>query len=391
MMNLNLPFKLRNGKSWSEEKPDFFGKATQTWGADFGSVTLNVRINGKIDNVREAIKSIVGYSTVWPIFDPFNPVQQGPYRLSRITPARHPGFPNLRATKILSIVGEGNRNTPGEGKIKSGDGSYGEWYEVVMAILFEIPKYAILSDNENSLGGDGVVRRPEYRRYTEWFPEEALETIARKGATWSYVDLNAHNTTPTFAGDRLLRQPKASLRIVTYDVHIDYIMLGKIIPSNAQKRLSTLNARPFPIDAYPDQNNPVPGKLAQYEAGTLLLTPSKYPSHAQAHPAVMQGQISPDLFPRTVDIERNMLIFNPPSNDETTVDLSAYGGAQLTRVRGHNLTPLPRPCNVFPQIGQIWFTATNTPYVAGRTAVLETELLYQYSDFEKLWTAPESM
>ena len=155
-------------------------------------------------------------------------------------------------------------------------------------------------------------------------------------------------------GEKMLRQAKGALKIITHDVHIDYVMLGRIIPSNGLKRISTLNSRAFPQDGYRDQSQ-AGNFLAQYGPGRMLLLPSKYPAHAQCHPAVVLGQISPDLFPKTVDIERNMLFFDPPCTSNVTVQLTRPqlglaenvpdGDPALAPipVRGHNLVPLPRP------------------------------------------------
>lgn len=396
MKNMRLPKKTPKGYYWTEEKPAFAQQSNSTWGKDHGSAVLNIRIDGSLENVRAAIKYIVGYSLPFPTYSPTNPSPQGPFKLTRIPPARHPAFPNLFATKILSVRGEGNRNTAGQGAIAAlgGDqtGTYGEWYEAVISILFEIPRYQILSDVENSIRNeDGTyTARPEYRRWTEWFPDEAMETIARKGQTWTFTNTAARSVTRTFGGDRLVRQPKGSLRVVTYDVHVDYAFLGKFIPSNGLKRLSTLNALPFPLDAYYDQNA-AGAALAQFPAGTLLLQPSKYPPHAQCHPAVIAGQISADLFPRTVDIERNFLFFDPPTTETLTVDLSAYGGLPNTRVRGHQLVPLPSPVTTAGvHNGQIWFAAVNTAFTS-QTTTTPNELLYPYSNFENLWKSAESM
>ena len=117
MNNMQLPYPLTSGKSWTVDKPTFSEASNQTWAADSGSRVVNFRINGKTDNLRALIKYMVGYSQVFPTFNPSNTGAQGPYRLSRVAPARHPDMPNLRCTKILSIKGEGNRNTTGEGAI----------------------------------------------------------------------------------------------------------------------------------------------------------------------------------------------------------------------------------------------------------------------------------
>ena len=64
MKNMNLPVKLPSGRSFTEEKPSFAQRSTESWGGDFGSKVLNIKIDGGLDNVRAAISYIVGYSSV---------------------------------------------------------------------------------------------------------------------------------------------------------------------------------------------------------------------------------------------------------------------------------------------------------------------------------------
>ncbi len=402
MNGMILTYKLTSGRSWTEESPKFDQRSTETWGADFGSKVLNIYINGLAANVRAAIAYIVGYSECVSVatgqrYDPANPAIQAPFKLKHYAPARHPINSGLRATKILSVTGTGKRNLTNDGAAASRpvDGTTGQYFEALVSILFEIPKYPIMSDDENSLAG---TPRPEYRRYTLWEPTEAMETIARKGQTWTFMHPAARavqvnvgsNVGGTVGADRLLRQAKGGLKVTTFDVAMPFVFLGRMIPSNGLNRLSTLNAAAFPYDADLDQNT---GLKAQFRPGVLLMLPSKYTQHAQCHPALLNGQVSADFFPQTLDVERNFLFFDPPSTDTTTIDLNAYAtGNAGTLVRGHNLAPLNSPITApGPQRGSIWFTAKSTPFVTGQISVTASELLYPYSDFEKLWQAPESM
>lgn len=202
---------------------------------------------------------------------------------------------------------------------------------------------------------------PEYLRNHFWTPEVNLETQARKGETWYFCQPNIGQT--TFPGDRLLRQPKGVIKITGYQIHEDYVLLGKLVPSNYEHRIGTVNSRPFPFVAYPDQNKAT-GTLVQRVPGTCLLMAPKITPSAMVHPAVLAGEISPNLFPRNVDVETTILVFDPPSIDTTTIDLSGtdrygfpYNGSSTTLVRGHNLQPLVIPF-VFPLA---WDSAT--PYV----------------------------
>ena len=166
---------------------------------------------------------------------------------------------------------------PASALIIAGTGIGGEWQYANLSILFEIPKYDILDDDQNF----GL---PEYLRYTEWLPVENLETIARKGQTLTFLANPARGKSRRPRnGDRLLRQPAGALKVITYDVAIDWVMLGRLIPSNILKRISTVNSALFPRYAYPDQTS-ANGGLAQYRPGTLLGAPSKFTSRAQAAP-----------------------------------------------------------------------------------------------------------
>lgn len=452
MFGMTLPDQLPSGIFWSEEIPQgSVQSSSMNFASDSGKVVLNIRIAGGVDNLRQAIAYILGYSEVQGDTD------HGPYVLFRKTPARHPAFPALRATQILSAQGRGLKDYGGVDVLS---GVYGEWALTYLSIMFEIPRYPILEDSENTIAG---VRQPEYRRYCEWDFDINLETLARKGITWYFLDSNAKAVTRTFPGDRMLRQPKGVLKITWYDVHWDWVYLGRIIPSNYFKRVGTVNALAFPQFPYRDQN--VAGFFGvQFQPGTCLLMPPKIKSRTQNHPAVMKDEINPDYFPRTVDVETSMLIFDPDTDDRGTVDLSAIlGGNRATPIRGHNLCPLPRPSAT----GYSWYASYGdlTPPLTGgppsritsasnlarltdeQTAYLvanpvffaelgalsqahlqnqinvfnaqppdrlavalqnvqtnilytllmpsqfasQNQLLYQYSDFEQLWASPESL
>lgn len=425
-VNAGLIAQLPSGAWWSEEKPAFTQQSTQSYGSDFGSAVLNIKIDGSVLNLKNAIAYIVGYSqcissTTGQPFDPNLADNQSPFYLSRKIPAIHPIYSGLYATKILSITGMGNWDIPNRGALIKGSGVAGEWRYAIISILFEIPKYPIMTDQQNAIldsSGNIVIRLPEYLRYTEFLPEENYETLARKGQKWSFLSPETRqggNIVKTYNGDRLLRQPKGALKIITYDVHQDYVMLGRLVPTNGLKRLSTLNALPFPLVAYRNQNEAADAALgsgpeyAQYQPGTLLLMPSKYPPHAQCHPAVLDAGGQPlmlSYFPRTVDVERNFLFFDPPSRDTVTVNLANIPGvangpyvlqAAATLVRGHNLAPLVEPLKVGPLAGQTWFTAVNiqppqSVLNINPTVPLPSDqvLTYPYSNFEGLWQPAES-
>lgn len=398
---MSLGYKLPSGRSWTEElPPGGMSRSTMAFAADSGVRVLNIKINWLA--LAEAIKYIVGYSVTTPVFNPASPSAQGPYTLSRFPPARHPAWPNLRATRILSVTGHTpSRATGGganAGAVYSGitDGTYGNWQYAYLSIQFEVPKYPIMSDVELQSAGIGVGTRPEYLRNHLWEFDCDTENLARRGETWAYC-LGANITgVKTVPGDRLLRQPKGIIRITGYDIHEDYVKLGRMIPVNYFNRLGTVNSLAFPQHAYRDQNQAgdVP---VQLRPGTCLLLKPRITSHTQMHPAVLAGQIDANYFPRTVDVETNILYFNPPTTETSTIDLSAatYGPGSATQViYGHNLTGVPIPSNTAPHVGTQWFAARRfsgpLPDVPGNPTS-DTQLLHRYSNFEKLWGSVESL
>lgn len=445
---MNLPEPLSSGKSYTEEVPEgTIEQQAASFGADFGSKVLNIKIKGSWDNLREAIKYIVGYSeTVSSVggqpFNPYNAAVQGPYYLRRIDPARHPHFKGMRATKILGVTGKGiSKDHP---VTRHAAGTTGTYEFIYISILFEIPKFPYFSDREIlddiSSRGYGAVGLPipEYLRYSLYEFEPNVETLARKGVTWYLPNSSANSVSRFFTGDRFARTAKGVLKITTYDVHEDYVKLGRLYPKNHFNRTSKLNSRPFPRYGFRDQNTgTLLDNIVRFDTGTLLLLPTKVTPHAQCHPAVMTGAVHLSYFPRTVDVETNMVYFDPETDDETFIDLSdvsKYGEdwtltASATKVRGHNLVPLPKPINSGPT-GYLWYTAVNNAVnwsasqiyattgpntaavyngryyryinVAPSAGNLPTDpvywtegiandksLLYEYADFEKLWAPVE--
>lgn len=404
MENLNLLQKLPSGRSWTEElPPGSHQRSSGTYASDSGQQTLNIKIAGSWKNVQRAIWMIVGYSdcvstTTGLPFDPSNPAAQGPYILKRFPPATHPTLRGLRATKILSAQGVSLTKGFGAGGLNVGDGHVANWEFFYLSILFEIPRYAILSEDEMqsvivSRGVEvGVNRRPEYLRYTEWKFDENVETLARKGTVWHACDPKAFAVTKTYAGDRFLRQPKGVLKVITYDMHQDYVLLGHIVATNSFRRNSTLNAMAFPQESYRDQNKASPS-VVQFRPGTLLALPVKTTPRTQCYPKVLTDVLDPSYFPRTVDVERTFVLFDPVTDDGTLIDLSdaKYGpGSPITPVRGHQLAPLPSPSST----GFIWYAwrnkTANATAAAGDPAN-DRELLYEYSNFEALWGPVESL
>jgi hypothetical protein len=237
-----------------------------------------------------------------------------------------------------------------------------------------------------SVSISGTTTGAEYLRNCWFTPEVNLETLARKGQTWYFANRNQGTywlNQVTSPGDRLLRVPKGQMKIHWYNVHEDYIFLGKMFATNFEHRTGTVNAAAFPAIANPNQNkNPAfagPGALVQKGPGTLLLMPAKITPSAMVHPAVLAGQISPELFMRNVDVEVTALVFDPPCVDITNVNLAGndylgfpQNGTALTPVRGHNLVPLVVPVADGTGTPRTWFAQTtqaNTLAIIGGNGV----------------------
>ena len=425
MHNLTLPDLLPSGHSWTEEiPPGSVSRFQATFGSSSGLITLPIKIQGTWRNIASAIKQIIGYSEMVPRFDPLSLSQQGPYRLTRVAPARHPYMAGMRATKILSVVGGGLRTGTGDGMLKasppqglndkdpkrSEEGTYGQYQFVWLVVQFENPRYAILSDNELELAGlHGPAERvPEYKRYCEWDYDTSLETIARKGERWAFCLGRAIVKQDEFAGDRHLKIPRGVITMTWHDVHQDYVFNGRLVPTNYHNRIGTVNSRPFPASGFRDINliyevgsDLLTAVPVQFRAGTCLLESPKITASAQNHPAVVSNEINADYFPRSVTVQTKILVFDPPSSDTTTVDLSgndfrgnARNGQPFTLIRGHNLVPSVMPGIVAPHVGNRWWAArrmATAPAAVPGPPSSDADLLYQYTDFESLWLAPESI
>lgn len=395
---------------WYEDCPGAVRTATETFAPDAGSATLTIRIAWS--DLQAAVQYIVGYSEVLgdPTFG---------YTLSRKTPARHPRWQNMFATKILSVVGVGTEpaptrknTTPANGQ-DDGDGTfsrtYGNWNQALMTIQFELPTYPILSDSDLlaeaiALGAGNNPQNIEYLRYVTRNDEALVEIQNRPDTVWSYAAAQARSVSgqPQSAGNigTILRTPKASLKWTWHDVHEDWLLLGKLMPTNSLSCVGTINLNPFPPLAFGDQNFPAGAgqPLVQCPSGTLLLQPVKRRPRVQMHPAVQNGELPAWFFPRTYDVDLEWIYFNPPTDDQTYVKTST---GQIILVRGHNLAPLPTPSAITDLGGGFtYYTIVKTPSGLSDSAIAalltspipsDALLLYQYTPHEILFGPPQSM
>lgn len=361
--------------------------SSQSWAIDTAASMLTIKI--KWSDVRACIKHVLGYGNV--SFNSDAPGDSLQRRLSRITPAKHPMWPWLRATKILSIQG---RKPVSSIRIGAQNNTYGNWLFAYVSIQFETPRYPILDDNQLGAGGK------EYDRYTlkEW--ESAVENLSRRGESWQFINTNASAVTAQFNGDLLLRTPKAVWKWTWYNVPEDWIMLGKSVPTNFLLATGKVNLNKFPASGIPDQNDLLNGKtptLKYMPPGTLLLLPSKPDPYTQIHPNILtSANIDPSSFPRTYNVPIHMVYFNPPTDDNTKVQLA--GGTFITTgggllIRGHNLVPLPQPSSTGFRFYAAMRRSPPPPPLPAPESPVQTDesLLYQYYDFERLFQAPRSL
>ena len=369
--------------TWNEAVPPGSRQTgSQTYALTSGSQSMDFYIDW--EDLDAAIPLIMGYAQV----------NGGPgghsaptWTLSRTPPASHPFYPTLKATKILNIVSKGPRN----GDVVAPDSHVGNWKKACVTIMFELPTFPIMGDND--LNG-----QPEYRRYVTTNYRTNVEQLARKGVQWSFAQLPFGATVPTrFPGDTYLRVPKGILELTWHGVPEAWLFLGKLIPTNLIACVGSVNVQPFPQVAFDDQNKP--GTPVQFPAGTLLMLPAEVEPTVQLHPSVFlfvdQARIN---LPRTYTVRMKFVHFDPTPDPANTNPNSprrifiltpGYNGGQVA-IRGHNLLPtaLPQLSN-----GQYysWYPAVkgSLPLVAN-VVPSDQFLLYPLRDFETLFSWPRS-
>lgn len=436
---------------WSEIIPHGSIEGTSiAVAADSIQRTMTIKTNWNF--VPQVIAHIIGYSVVGA---------PGQTNFSRITPAKHPGLPWLRATKIISIQGRlgsyqytfGNAQIPasasqaydgfvpqrptirsyanpqippipiagvdrlnqqlqGQAGVSCGAyGIYGYWDQCFITILFEAPKYPILEDNQI---------QAEYQRYTLKKYDTNIESLARKGERWQWASGVVNAVLPSgFPGDLLLKQAKGILSWTWMDVPEQFLMLGRLIPTNLLRATGKVNLYAFPKFAHVNQNAPTnadgTSNYVQFPAGTLLMLPIKTEPRSQVNPHVLEtnlGALMPHFFPRTYDVMFTMVHFDPQPNGELPPVNSGFmgGNTQFTSfnsgynypptapavtglIQGHNLVPTPiaLPAPGLPSRPRFrWWAAFRNPPAPAvlPTAVTfpniaEENLLYSYTDFEQ--------
>lgn len=354
---------------WSSVVDPGSVETSSTTNVSTSSMAATLCVDIAWDDLPTAIPYIVGYGTV-----------TGPtgsiFTLSRNIPARHPIYPWLRATRMVSIQGRQPNGNTAAGE----HGTAPAWKTARLTILFEAPKYPILTDDQISA---------EYQRYTEWSYEPSVETLARRGQNWYFTNGDAQDVTLSYAGDIYLRQPKGYLKATWYDVPDTWLYLGRLLPTNVIQCQGTVNLFAFPKIAVADQTYiPPPGqeqKYVQARPGTLLMLQPKIRSRAQFVPQQLDPLVDLAWFPRSHDVEFMWLHFDPVTDEATGVNVPGNEANNPVRIRGHNLVPLPRPSVT----GYTWYAPCKGP-ATGFTPVdpIETDqsLQYQYTDHELIFS-----
>lgn len=366
---------------------------------DFSSESAEVDMYIRVSNAGDAtilpalIGQILGYSIV----------DHAARVIRRRTPAKHPRFPWMRAQRV-SIEGIGkHQNERKYGNFKTGD--YNHW---IVRISFAPKIWRYLEDNDPVSPTDGSIRAidREYTRYTEWLPAKpTVETIARRGVTWTFVSPTTQSvftTAPLFAGDRFVRVAKSQIELVWHQVPIEFILSGNVLPTSITDGISKVNSHYFPN--VPPSPTAVGQGTFKFPPGTLLMLPPDITMENQV-PGLLIGRNAVDvdyegrtqttfgaqyLQSRTCTVKFKFLYFHPDTDDDTMVPVDfgpLDGGLVRVIVRGHNLFPLPRPSRT----GFQWYTASNNPGTenapANRFGIVNSDknLLYPYYDFEKLF------
>lgn len=328
-------------------------------------------------DVERCIEHVLGYAKISE-FQPALNIVTKQWQLNRRNPARHPKFPWLRATRVMAIQGRGGRKLPRTWtRVQSGQGWYASWNRAKVSILFEAPPYPILDDNQTFA---------EYQRYTLKSFDGSTENIARRGERWKFLHADATAITNDFAGDQLVRQPKGMLHWEWFNVPEDWVLLGKLKPTNLDNAVGKVNQYSFPAFADFDRNPIAANNLVKYQPGTLLMLPYRMTPRSQIHPSIVSGPNALTAsYPRTFDVSLSMLVFDPPTNDNTRVALNDADGIEYdtTVIRGHNLVPLPQTTNN----GYRWFAACrNRINVVAGLVNNARDLLYEYYDYENVFS-----
>jgi hypothetical protein len=415
--------RLANLVTWGEVG-ESRQSAVGSFAADAGSLSMDVICNWT--DLNKVITNIVGYSWV----DFF----EGEPRLNRYAPAAHPYWPAFRATRINSVFGIGpigvttlgdsvpalwnnfthyvigqtvlshgiaytcnannfNEEPPNPAfwlvDLNPVVGGYaGQWQKARLSIQFEVTKYPVVSD---VIGLTGEA----YRAFTEWSFSPNIEQLARKGTNWTWlgIDPGAANS---FTGDTYLRVPKGILQARWIGVPENWVMDGRVFPTNLMKAVGKLNDRPFPSVGWPSTRDATIN--VQFPAGTLLMLPPAMTASAMLTGSNAGGIL--DVFessdnntyrPRALDVILKWVYFNPPYDpaNYSNVNIKVDGVVTLVKIIGHNLLPLP-----YPRLGvdgvtyYSWYPAVKNanPLVAITTPLATDEdLQYQYTSMEDIW------
>lgn len=274
-----------------------FGVGDSTYKLTF-DIASTVPVPGNKPNATTALESIV--QLVWQVLGYAKAAADG--SITRFNPKPHPECPWLYASKIALEQGVAPYGTMGN--LSTGN-QLGQWHAYRVAIMFETPPYAILSD--------GV---PEYRRNTFIEVEPATEFITRQNGSFIWppgAPRAGQSLSPSEAQSVAQRISKTRLKVTWVNVP-DKGLFGAggfastPISANIESAVGTVNNAAF----------------MNRDAGTMLLTGWKpIPKIMPVPPAILGSP-----YPRAWDVELHFSYFRQQDSN-----------VGVPGVVGHNCVP----------------------------------------------------
>lgn len=135
-----------------------------TFGMDGGnSITMQILIQWS--DLNDALQELLGAC--------FTRIK----KFNRVLPWRHPYFPDMYCTRIISMRGLRFRRK----SIFFGGGPVSEYDYLHLTLQFTRPKYAVLSDNQ-------IGDNEEYKRFVDWNWTPSIQMLSREGTKFRYQE-----------------------------------------------------------------------------------------------------------------------------------------------------------------------------------------------------------
>lgn len=306
------------------------------------------------DDILEVIPSILGEH----FYDATKP------NLNRILPKRHPVFTHLYASRITSIkpmvFTEKERRITGA--------NFGKWRAVMLMVLFQQPRYAVLSDNGLDktfppVDIGGTFYRQEWMRFAEYTWASAGETLSRPASSMKWAEGTGAGGPPA--------QPTATDPFPSpmgfFLAKPDFAMTVRHWPYYGLFSPTTYRPENL-LSAYNRVNS---ATFMSFPAGTLLLkgwqitmNECPYPSSRVLGAVIGANQGDEQLWPSiTCDVTLQFSYFDPPHAN------SAY--------RGHNLAP-HNSGNTTTEAPEWYLISSNGSTTTGSR-------LFGSYDYRKMW------